>query len=401
VRWSSNNKNQKKKKKKSFTTMERKDLKRIRTKEDVMVNQLAAKLKQWATDKNVEIVEHVGTSMPDKVLMEISNTLLRQIKSLRVVDFKDNHITASGLASICRALGDCHELCYLRMSRNLLNGSAAKTLFETFADHTKLQILRLSNNQLLDWGAVAIAKLLKVNNVLNLVSLSRNCIGDSGLEALAEALRTNKSLRCLYLTGNIFSCKGIARLSNAMKENSALKVLKIDDCRIGNMGALKLAEMFEENSKCGLTYVKYRPGNVNITSEGESTMNKYIFKNGYVRHNGDTLNQGTMIVGDALLVNAVPGGDDGIAILLANVAQDPRDEIRHLQMSFNDIDDKVLDSLGYCWSTAGAPICYLHSIKVSHNTHITSKGMTTFIKSLKPLKYLEILHISDVCFSDF
>ena len=363
---------------------------------DILVDQFATLLKRISTESNIETVCTVGMSMPDKDLRQISNALMRQEKSIRIVDLKDNHITSSGLDSICRTLSDCSELCYLRLSRNLLNGQAASVIYEQFHNHKKLQILRLSNNTLLDWGAIAIAKLLKVSKTLELLSLSRNGISDSGLEALANALRTNSSLRCLYLTGNPFTSVGITSLSESMKVNSTLAVLKLDRCLIDDAGASKLAEMFEKESKCNLTFVKYRPGNDKMTHEGEEKLNKYIASNGYVKCNDNNRNGCILSVGDGLLFNALPGGTEGIQILVESVATDPRDEIRHLQMCFDDINDMVLNAFGNI--LCGPKIKFLRSIKITHCTKITSKGMAEFMECFKSLTFLEILHFADVRF---
>ena len=230
---------------------------------DMLVDKFASLLKKLSTE-SVDRICPVGMSLHDKDLRQIFNAIAKRETSLRVIDLKDNNIKSAGLNSMCRILRVCPELCYLRMSRNSLNGQAGNSP-TTFQDHKSLKILRLSNNKLRDWGAIAIANLLKVSKSLELLSLSRNLIGDEGLKSLAGALRTNKTLRCLYLTLNPFSSVGIAHLSDAMKENSTLTVLKLDRCEIDDVGASKLAEMFDEDSKCKLTFLKYRPGNDKIT----------------------------------------------------------------------------------------------------------------------------------------
>lgn len=373
-------------------------MKRIESRGEMFLDDFANVLKKLSSQKNILSFERVGQSLQDKETRQISGVLVNQKNSLQVLDLKDNNIRLRGIESLCKTLIECRQLCYLRLSRNLLIGEAAKTLTSAFSDHPNLQILKLANNKLQDWGAISIANLLRKNKVLQLVSLSHNGIGDAGLEALASALRKNTSLRCFHLTGNNFTSDGVFKLVDALKNNSTLRVLKVDKCRIDDEGALNIIDLFhDEKSKCKLVYLKYRPGN-KITKSGELKMNKYISTNGYVNINAASLNEGTMSVGDALYVNVVPRGDDGIAILLSNIAQDTREEIHHLQVSCNDICDKVLDCLGICWCDLSSPISHLRSIKFSHNVHVTSKGMALFLQSMKPLKFLEILHVSDVVF---
>ena len=367
---------------------------------DMLVDKFASLLKKLSTE-SVDRICPVGMSLHDKDLRQIFNAIAKRETSLRVVDLKDNNIKSAGLNSMCRILRVCPELCYLRMSRNLLNGQAGNSLLRTFQDHKSLKILRLSNNKLRDWGAIAIAKLLKVSKSLELLSLSRNLIGDEGLKSLAGALRTNKTLRCLYLTLNPFSSVGIAHLSDAMKENSTLTVLKLDRCEIDDVGASKLAEMFDEDSKCKLTFLKYRPGNDKITPVGEARLEKYIASNGYVKcvHERKNENECPYMIsmGDGLLVCALPGGTEGITILSERCATDPRDKIGHLQMCFTDVDDLVLTAFGNILD--GPKIKFLRSVKITHCAKITSKGMSEFLKCFeKHLKLLEIIHIADVVF---
>ena len=367
---------------------------------DMLVDKFASLLKKLSTE-SVDRICPVGMSLHDKDLRQIFNAIAKRETSLRLVDLKDNNIKSSGLDSMCRILRVCPELCYLRLSRNSLNGQAGNSLLRTFQNHRNLKILRLSNNKLRDWGAIAIAKLLKVSKSLELLSLSRNLIGDEGLKSLAGALRTNKTLRCLYLTLNPFSSVGIAHLSDAMKENSTLTVLKLDRCEVDDVGASKLAEMFEEDSKCKLTFLKYRPGNDKITPIGVARLEKYIASNGYVKcvHERKYENENPYMisVGDGLLVCALPGGTEGITILSERCATDPRDKIGHLQICFTDIDDLVLNAFGNILD--GPKIKFLRSVKITHCAKITSKGMSEFLKCFeKHLKLLEIIHIADVVF---
>ena len=61
---------------------------------DILVDQFATLLKRMSTESNNETVCTVGMSMVDKDLRQISNALMRQEKSIRIVDLKDNHITS-------------------------------------------------------------------------------------------------------------------------------------------------------------------------------------------------------------------------------------------------------------------------------------------------------------------
>ena len=203
------------------------------------------------------------------------STALRNISSLKVLDFDNNNITeeaadelsaairvntsleklwlggnhlGSSTVMIVNALKPIATLKELNLNGNQNRSEELAPALTSMISHNKyMERLLLSDNNLNDYGVIKIAQSLCKHTKLKIINLQSNSITEKSAEALASIISNNIGLEQLYLDNNTIQL-GVIKMSTALTNISTLKELDLDNNNIPEEAANELSAAIRANN---------------------------------------------------------------------------------------------------------------------------------------------------------
>ncbi|ETV66959.1 hypothetical protein, variant 2 [Aphanomyces astaci] len=198
-------------------------------------------------------------SMGDQLVQVFCECLL-ELPMVLSLNLRNNRLTDVGIPAVVRVVAKKHDLCYLDLSENKVDGEGSSALASYMATPScGLSTLILSHCDIDDGEVVAFAKALCTNRTCHTLDLSRNIIGSNealnvvqpdlvtGGEALAEMLATNGHLTVLNLSWNFLRLNSAVELGRALAQNNTLKELNLSYNAFGNDGAQAIGCALQRN----------------------------------------------------------------------------------------------------------------------------------------------------------
>mmetsp|Transcript_17879 Transcript_17879/g.69294 ORF Transcript_17879/g.69294 Transcript_17879/m.69294 type:complete len:2049 (-) Transcript_17879:47-6193(-) len=170
-------------------------------------------------------------------IVTASTSVLREINCLaeavtngtvlRLINLRNNMLTASHLSSFFASLPHSRTLTVLNLSKNFIGDEGAARLRAGCANHRSLTSLIITENSIGPSGAKEIAGLLRECPRLTLLDLSGNLIGDEGVIALASGMRANRTLKILNLFKCEFAHAGGLAIADILRYHPALECIEL------------------------------------------------------------------------------------------------------------------------------------------------------------------------------
>ena len=171
-----------------------------------------------------EIISHL---QPHTLVLDGNNiTNVRDISTavittstVKVLDMRDNYITAPEVVAVSDMMICLEELC---ISGNELGDHGAELLSEGITNTKIMRVLNINNNNIGPLGTASVANALTKNTSLEELYMN-NPIGQDGAVAIGDAISNNKILKKLSLCSGFFDYDEIVI---AMDKESAMTIIK-------------------------------------------------------------------------------------------------------------------------------------------------------------------------------
>uniref|UniRef100_A0A3B3Z646 Uncharacterized protein n=1 Tax=Periophthalmus magnuspinnatus TaxID=409849 RepID=A0A3B3Z646_9GOBI len=169
--------------------------------------------------------------------VEPQQGILSQLQRGTRLNLSAHSLSGDTCSILSRTLHKNHSVTELLLSDCILS------------EDTSLKVLDLKGNNLRAAGAEVLGRLLAQNNSLNLV-LEWNALGlwDEAFSLFCEGLASNSGLKQLDLRNNQINPQGASELSQAIRRNNSLEML-LRWNNIGLLGGRSLLEALQKN-KC-------------------------------------------------------------------------------------------------------------------------------------------------------
>lgn len=160
---------------------------------------------------------------------------LKELKSLKYIDFSHNHIEIYMDMIIFKKIPELfllqnnYNLKELNLNNNRLGPRGAVILSKILPQLPKLKILDISHNSIRSNGATSLAESLGKLTSLTKLDLTQNFIESSGAQKIADVLPCCSSLTCLKLKNN-----WLGNVNDILQKVLSLEDLDISNNNLGN-----------------------------------------------------------------------------------------------------------------------------------------------------------------------
>lgn len=167
------------------------------------------------------------------------------MKSLKVLNLINNHLTAEDIQHIMKSIGK--NLTHLLISYNDLYGKGIDQLMCSISSLPQLIELDITDINMLTNGAIVLGKFLQQNTSLRSLNISNNFIRDDGMTAICNGLQLNNNTTLVQLLSVNCSIQSTVSISNMLKKNDVLKHLNISTNNFGDDGFAAIVEALSGN----------------------------------------------------------------------------------------------------------------------------------------------------------
>lgn len=168
--------------------------------------------------------------------------VLNVSSKVEMVDINGNHVSASDVRKLWKAVSTSISLRALCVASNNLGPEGASALQKALEKNTYLTWLDLSLNEVGPSGACAIASLIAdPASALTKINLYGNHLNAAGVQALCAALKTNRTVKWLGLGNNNATDAVCSDFAEMLESNHTLEELDIRLNEITAEGAIVLA----------------------------------------------------------------------------------------------------------------------------------------------------------------
>lgn len=200
-------------------------------------------------DYSLATLEYLNLSRND-IGDGISQSIGRQIelsKSIKVLDFTDNHLTKIFLRKIYRPMQQS-SITTLMLSHNNLGVDSGEVLHNIIRDVPTLEVLDLSSNPLKDSGVIDIVSSLVYNSSIKSIDFTETSMSDESAVRFAEVIETNTCLQRLNLSNNQITDVSSVFIAQSISKNKTLLHLSLKSNEIGDLTAPFLIDSMQQNN---------------------------------------------------------------------------------------------------------------------------------------------------------